>query len=258
MSKSNSIEKKADAALAVATPSESYIAKRAAAAKAAGMETVRIGTLHLHQGSGKEDMTYGQHPKGSWIDELTGEVVPAETRVIPVHCNSYRGVWWRYDSKKGEGYPLALFDHGQPKPQSDRDGNPIPWEDPDIEVKDHLDLFLLIGDDPLPRLYRAKSTSLRAVQSMNTLERSRIAGGRPGGAYRLSTQQKSNDENQWFIPHFIADGDQTKAEMVAWEAAFDLVPSGQFEVSREGDAPAQRPAAQATNAETVSADDIPF
>ena len=222
--------KNEDTAVAAAAPSAAFLAKRKAAQQSQGRSSIRIGVLHLHQGSGKEDMTYGPHPKGTFIDELSMSPVAVGTRLVPVHVEAYQAVWFAYESKKGDGRPLATFRDGEPRPKADESGTPIDYADQDVEIRDHLDLYVLLPGDSIPRLYRAKSTALRSVQSMNTMEVGRVNLGNVPGAYRLGTRQMSNDENQWHVPVFTADGDVTADEMSMLEPAFDLVTSGKFEV----------------------------
>lgn len=210
-----------------------------------GSDEMVIPVIHLFQDTGNESDTYGEHPKGTWVDALTLEAVPEGTLVMLVGLSSYKAAWWDRKSDNATGYPVAVWHpkKGEPRPEYDSDGNPIPWGDPELSAEDHIDVYLLVGEDAvIPHLYRAKKTSLRPVKRLATTEKGRAVRRAAPGVYRLEARVQQNDKGRWFVPAFVPAGEATSEDLERYRYAAQMVASGKAVVR------------DATPADTVPAD----
>lgn len=198
------LESAAEAAALLAP--DDIAALHAQATAAGGAETLEVPVLHLFQDVGSEGDRYGEHAKGTWIDGLTLEPVDADATIIPVIVDPLRMAW--RDRDAGGGL-VGRY----------RQGERIPDHvagDPSIVISDHLDLYVVLGDEPIPYVYRAKSTALKAVRTLGTLERARAQKGAGPGLYSLGAEQRSNDKGRWFVPRFRPAGEPSDDQRRTW------------------------------------------
>lgn len=156
-----------------------------------------IPEIVLHQGQISAKI-YGPGNAGEWIDSMTLEKIDVERKTfVPLFAINTIQVWVNRQVRNVEQRFVGEF----PTPAS------IPiakMEDGSLEIRNHLQYFVIFEGDIMPRMLRFKSPdrrfkggAYRVGAQIHTLETARRMRGLPLGAYRLSTRDITNDKGQW-------------------------------------------------------------
>lgn len=162
-------------------------------------EDFEVPVIHLFQDAGKESESYGEHPKGTWVDSVSQEAIE-NPHFIPIIGQRATVVFYERESKVGEGFVGTWPDMASV---------PIDYKEnaTDFNVLDVITWIGLVPGRLTPYALVFKSSSHRVGKSLNTAEKARQANGRPAGVYSLSSRDRSNDKGKWKQPVLTPKGD---------------------------------------------------
>lgn len=184
-------------------------------------EDLQFSVYHLFQDVGKERDTYGEHPKGTWVDSINQEAID-KMLILPVTALKEWIVWHSRDSNN----------RGLVERYANKDEIPDEFsnDSQNYDVQETVSYFVLLEGEVFPGVIRFKSTHLKAAKQLNTLVRRRMALKKPMGIYKIEAIEKSNDKGIWYVPFISPCGDATDAMAASAVAAWNMINGGNFTV----------------------------
>lgn len=168
-------------------------------------DDIILPRLHLFQGLPSERQIYGDHREGDLINTLSGEKIASRDalpKFVPIFAWN---LWIKFKEPRGAGIDYMT------REKKDVPAADLEWvETPKGRkpgVTKIMNWVCLFEGHSEPMVLSFKSTSIKAGQTLNTLEKMRGDSGKGFGLYALELQPRSNSQGAWLSPKIRPAGD---------------------------------------------------
>lgn len=209
-------------------------------------KTVTIAVAHIFQDVSDEHERYGKHPKGTWVDSQTQEVIveAGKTREFVLVNRTPRMILTVWPEEQTSLPPIFTAELDMDSPplgpvnripreyltppepaKNDPGGRVASWNDDARQLRIRLNwvfvaLFAPDFDEPL--LLAFTWTSQKTGKTLENKERTRSAAGKLGAIWRLGSRIRRNPKNQeWHGPTIGLVGDAKDEALEAAKTFFN-------------------------------------